>query len=826
MHQLLGVKSRVEERVAGIIFANVLLDSDGLSRQEKGHEISKIVSAVGPGFIMRMLQTTDPKMLTMKAALQLLAHACLSSSQLVLFAPHIDDFVRFILSYGEAAPRPAEAAEATSKAKATKDDGREQTLLQALIILQYVAASSADLHLLPTLHSLLRGATGTFAFPVLLLETSVQLLRHRLLNTRPASKAAAEQVLGSHASALRSLVVQCMHGLAPAETRRRALECLLQLLLLRPLGLGADWTVEEKQAFKDASTGPPSQGGEGKGQGQFALLVCAVLRGEMHIVAEGILALEGARVEPLSSSRGVSQANADGAAEPSALVAKKRTCLVCCLVFAHMLPLLVGDGEDEGGGDGEGGEEGPWAALPPSVLEGVRRQGHSIVQDGLSVLGECAALLQQQQQQQQDKQQQDKQQDKQQESARELRAFASALTATLCRWCSEDEALHAPLLDSLDAVLACSAVAGLARGREEEQLERVWGVLSCRGESASEWGAAEEAVLLMLGELGAPEGAGLGMGRGEDLLHRLLPTLLSMQEPGGDDDDEEEEEEEEDDEGGGGGQGILPAHDAASLPQPGPRRPLADHRHGGSALHPRRVCRPLRRPRVPGPCRHGRRGGGARGRGGHVSSAGGACHVRAGAGEQRARARSRGRRAAATVGGRRADCPDSRGPTRPPAARAGPPGHAPHPAQVLSAVARRFRDRFSDPRIAFGGPGQPARVCAAGQAARQAPAAGVCGLPLALAPCAAGPGRRGQNRRFPRRRGGVLRTTPRPGARVQECDDGAGVRPLELCFFWASRTRRSSGPRTLGSASSATRRSGWTRSFALRTRWRCWGAPG
>ena len=87
-------------------------------------------------------------------------------------------------------------------------------------------------------------------------------------------------VLLKSSEALRSFLLQGLHGSAPESTRDRGLECVFCLFKTS----NCNWSLESVQETVKM---------EGLQKGQFAGLLCSILRGEMHLALGEVVYLSG-----------------------------------------------------------------------------------------------------------------------------------------------------------------------------------------------------------------------------------------------------------------------------------------------------------------------------------------------------------------------------------------------------------------------------------------------------------------------------------------------------------------------------------------------------
>ena len=172
----------------------------------------------------------------------------------------------------------------------------------------------------------------------------------------------------NEAESIRNLIVQCLHGGAPERVRDGTLSCIQDLMISSSSIISLSWTIEDNRA--------------GASVGQFAMLLCSIVRGEFHLLLQELITLYDTN----------SDSNGDNNVKESISVERKERLLimvfVCCSLMESFLCLLVGTSQSDDDVDSDdevdvvGDDDIPiWSSLPYTCLLHMRESFHSVCQD-------------------------------------------------------------------------------------------------------------------------------------------------------------------------------------------------------------------------------------------------------------------------------------------------------------------------------------------------------------------------------------------------------------------------------------------------------------
>lgn len=229
-----------------------------------------------------------------------------------------------------------------------------------------------------------------------------------------------ENLSSSHASALRSLFVQGLHGASPSINREHVFACLASLLQVQSLALNPCWTIESDHS--------------GTNSGNFARFLGSLVAGELHLWVEECLE------EPIQS---------DGKLD----LQTKRRELVHSMIgillglVDSMQFLLVGSHDEVD----EDCSDGVWASLPSSILLQIQTNLHHCIAECFDFIKWSAT----------------------QQNKHQLEPLVTKSAQTFCSWIAEDDQLHLLFPTQLDVLLRlcvghdCLAVTRSHRSVEE-----------------------------------------------------------------------------------------------------------------------------------------------------------------------------------------------------------------------------------------------------------------------------------------------------------------------------------------------------------------------
>lgn len=253
-----------EERVAGVILASRALELVG---DDKKFEILliKVVKRVESSFIINMLCT--PHETIHDAGLWIMTHACQYKRAAVLFKDDLESLISLYF-------------------KENVDDSLNLNVKsEILLIIKFLAVVSKRTTITVVKQLLTSSETKRAYAPLEVLLTVVDLVQSSHSRNEPLQLSSEEQ------AGLRSLVVQNLHGSRSDGERDRTLGCCLQLLKCGET-LSPTWTIGSATKASGDSEGNTSlSGSKITITTDFPTFLCSVLRGELHLLLEEILAM-------------------------------------------------------------------------------------------------------------------------------------------------------------------------------------------------------------------------------------------------------------------------------------------------------------------------------------------------------------------------------------------------------------------------------------------------------------------------------------------------------------------------------------------------------
>jgi len=180
------------------------------------------------------------------------------------------------------------------------------------------------------------------------------------------------------AESLRNLIVQCLHGGAPESVRYGTLSCIQDLFLLSStsssssptssssLLLSLSWTIEEK----------------GNNIGQFAMLLCSIVRGEFHLLLQELITLH-------SYNNNDNDNDNNNQLKYNISIERKERLMsmiyICCSLMESFLHLLIGKTDDDDNDDDDDSDDETnfplWSSLSSNCLLYMSESFHNVCQD-------------------------------------------------------------------------------------------------------------------------------------------------------------------------------------------------------------------------------------------------------------------------------------------------------------------------------------------------------------------------------------------------------------------------------------------------------------
>eukprot|EP01039_Chlorochromonas_danica_P003647 gene3647-3993_t len=332
---------KIEEIVGGFILvvkAFDIMPCKKCSQLMKNGDIVKIVlSRLSPSVILKLLRSTNKKEIQ-ASALSFICHSCLENRENInLWKGFVSEFVCVFLS------------------STTSEACQEEVTVLLKHLVHAVGSPMRD----SVLHDLLQHKSTTQSIrPLAVLE-----LLAELATSDPSTPILLCQHEGG---VLMSLITQCLHGLAPAETRLRTLVALNNLLNASPeSALLAEWTVV-----------PSSIAGENR----FPRMICSIVAGELKLVCDASLSVL------LDNSNHI--ANQEGS---NNLLQSLQLLVAGCNLVQSFLRLLVGS-DDASDNDASG--EPIWSTLSYEAILAIKQSLQSCHAELLDFVVQSSSVLQ------------------------------------------------------------------------------------------------------------------------------------------------------------------------------------------------------------------------------------------------------------------------------------------------------------------------------------------------------------------------------------------------------------------------------------------------
>ena len=192
-----------------------------------------------------------------------------------------------------------------------------------------------------------------------------------IVTSSSSSSSTLHDLPSNEAESLRNLIVQCLHGGAPEKIRDGTLSCIQDLMTSSSSCISLSWTIEDSRG--------------GANMGQFAIMLCSIVRGEFHLLLQELITLYDTNSD--------SSSNSDNYIKESISVERKERILsivfVCCSLMESFLCLLVGTSDDNDDVVVDSDDEVDvlredipiWSSLPYTCLLHMRESFHSVCQD-------------------------------------------------------------------------------------------------------------------------------------------------------------------------------------------------------------------------------------------------------------------------------------------------------------------------------------------------------------------------------------------------------------------------------------------------------------
>ena len=523
---LLKGKSK-EEKVAGLLLAQKLVERVSSDDQHTQEIIKEVVSFLGPAFLTGLLsckssstKPSDSRVLIQRAALDMLVQAVqsnlLSSSTVLLLVDAWFNLISLESSVGDTQPQEL-------------PPNTVQTLMDMLLLIKWMTKETIndtkkDIFVLDhVLQKLLSTATR---IPVSIMPLFLEFIAD-LASMESSQMTISTTIIPSDTApeALRILLAMGFHGGAPEVVRDASLFSCQQLLSTR---IPASWTVETASTIpQEPSTSQDST--TSSFQGRFAMLLMSVVGVEVHLLLEEAIALmERSSKKPteIESEKKTSPEEENMRPEVTLeRVTRLLKMLPCCLALLDQcLALLVGRNENETE-DEDVYVPGIWSLFPSAAMLHIKQSAHSILQKLFDFLRDISSIYSNH----------GSTNDTDNNTLNNITKGSIGLqkiqvlmlvqqsVAALSVWTCEDEALQKPYLDQLSSLLGWSRIKC-----DDDVDENIVFAELCQDGSSTDVSSPVSnddgpVGVSAIGIAGVSAGAGAG-----DVLHYVIPCLTAI----------------------------------------------------------------------------------------------------------------------------------------------------------------------------------------------------------------------------------------------------------------------------------------------------------